>query len=104
MKLINNWKQALGHFSTLALGAAAAVPTFWATHPELHILVPADKMAVATAAISIIGLAGKFIQQGGPVVQLPKDPESSEAADVIKTAIKQQGTKLVVDALKKAMK
>lgn len=98
------WKQKLGHYSTIALGAAAALPALWATTPELHALVPADKLSVVTGLIAAAGLVGKFLPQGGPVVSLPKAPESKDTASLIKDAIKEKGTEFVLLELQKALK
>lgn len=103
MSFFSNLKASVGHYSTMALSAAFAFPAIWAANPDLHILVPADKMAYVTAGIALLGIVGKGVQQGGPTVQLPKSPDAPETADVIKAVVEQQGAKFVKDLLKKAL-
>lgn len=99
-----NWKQKLGHYSTIALGAAAALPAVWATNPDLHVLVPADKLSVVTGIIAAAGLVGKFLPQGGPVVSLPKEEGSKDIADALKAAVKEKGAEYVAKAIGRALK
>lgn len=63
MKLIPNWKAAIGHYSTVALAAVATFGAWWSTNPDFQALVP-PKVAVAVGAVvSVAGLVGKFIAQ-----------------------------------------
>ena len=99
-----NWKQKLGHYSTVALGAATALPVIWAANPDLHVLVPAEKLGIVTGIITAAGLIGKFLPQGGPVITLPKGQESKDIADALKDAVQQKGAEYVAKAIGRALK
>lgn len=66
MKIVENWRVIWKHYSTVALTAVSVLPGIWAANPEIHALIPAEYLAVATAIIAVIGLIGKYVQQGKP--------------------------------------
>jgi|GEM_PF-975307 len=111
MKLIPNWKAALGHYSTLALGVAAAIPATWASVPdELKVLIPAKEMAIITAVVAAAGFFGKFVTQGTPKVEVPAptNTAANDIASTVKAAVIEKGKDYVADqvadAIKKALK
>ena len=67
MKLIPNWRSRLRDYSTIALGAGAAIVAAWIALPEdLKAHLPTDWVARIVGALNALGLAGKFIVQGPP--------------------------------------
>lgn len=106
MKLINNWKAALGHYSTLALGAVAAIPAVWlSVPPELKALVPAKEMAVITVVVAGAGFIGKFLTQGTPKVEVPAptNTAANDMAATIKSAVIEKGKDYVADQISDAI-
>jgi hypothetical protein len=71
MKLIDNWKAALGHYSTKALAMAAGLQGVWAGLPDwVHAELPhsvGHTVAWVTFSVAVLGLGGKFVDQS------PKD-------------------------------
>ncbi len=71
MKLVDNWKQAWKWFSMWAFGVIAAIPTVWLSLPEDTKKMIPDSwekwIFVGIAAVSVIGGAGRVIDQGKPV-------------------------------------
>jgi hypothetical protein len=67
MKLIEDWRAALKHYSTIALGMAGGLQGMWAGMPEAikTDLPPTVGQAVAwiTFTVAMGGLAGKFVDQ-----------------------------------------
>lgn len=73
MKLITNWRAALGHYSTVALAVVSALQGFLVTLPEsilerafqIHTFgFTLGQVLVALTVISgLLGLIGKFIDQ-----------------------------------------
>lgn len=67
MKLIDNWRAALRHYSTIALSTAAGLQGMWAGLPDAvrDDLPKSVGQAVAwiTLAIALGGLVGKFVKQ-----------------------------------------
>jgi hypothetical protein len=68
VKIIPNWRSRLRDYSTIALGAGAAIVAAWIALPEdLKAHLPVDIVAQIVGGLNALGLAGKF------VVQKPKD-------------------------------
>jgi hypothetical protein len=70
MRLIENWKAALKHYSTIALGMAGSLQGVWASLPDqVHADLPVSvgkAVAWITFTFAIGGLAGKFVDQSNP--------------------------------------
>lgn len=66
MKLIDNWRSRLSDYSTIALAVSAATIALWSTLPADWLqYMPTEWVARATGVVSLFGLAGKFVKQGG---------------------------------------
>ncbi len=64
-RLIDNWRETLRAYSTWALGAVVAIPAIWLQVPEeLKALIPAQGMAKITVLVAVVGLIGRFVDQG----------------------------------------
>jgi hypothetical protein len=67
-RIVRDWRSRLRDYSTIALGAGAAIVAAWITFPEdLKAHLPVDIVAQIVGGLNALGLAGKF------VVQKPKD-------------------------------
>jgi hypothetical protein len=67
-RIVRDWRSRLRDYSTLALGAGAAIVAAWIALPEdLKAHLPVDIVAQIVGGLNALGLAGKF------VVQKPKD-------------------------------
>jgi hypothetical protein len=67
-RIVRDWRSRLRDYSTIALGAGAAIVAAWIALPEdLKAHLPVDIVAQIVGGLSALGLAGKF------VVQKPKD-------------------------------
>jgi hypothetical protein len=68
MKFIDNAREALTHYSTIALSVATSLQGAWLSIPEsMKADLPsfvAETVAIATFATTLFGLIGKFIKQG----------------------------------------
>lgn len=65
-RLVRNWRSRLSDYSTIALALSAGIVGIWATFPADWLQhLPTAWVARATGVISLIGLAGKFVQQPG---------------------------------------
>ena len=66
MKLIDNWRSRLSDYSTIALSVSAATIALWSTLPQDWLqYLPTEWVARATGVVSLFGLLGKFVKQGG---------------------------------------
>lgn len=66
MKLIDNWRSRLSDYSTIALAVSAATIALWSTLPQDWLQhLPTEWVARATGVVSLFGLLGKFVKQGG---------------------------------------
>ena len=67
MKLIDNWRASLRHYSTIALTAASGVQGAWISIPnEIKENLPeiiAHAVSWISLAIVVMGLFGKFVKQ-----------------------------------------
>lgn len=98
-----NWKSKLKHYSTQALAAAAAIPGLWLAVPdEVKLIIPADKMAVITAAVALAGLAGKFVPQGKPEEKAADRILDGVKKDVVER-VKSEGVELAKREIIKAV-
>jgi hypothetical protein len=67
-RIVRDWRSRLRDYSTIALGAGAAIVAAWIALPEdLKAHLPVDIVAQIVGGLNALGLAGKF------VVQKPKD-------------------------------
>ena len=70
MKIVANWKNVFGHYSTIALTFAGSIQGMWAALPEAVKQDLPDTVAKAIAwitfAVAMAGLGGKFIDQSTP--------------------------------------
>lgn len=66
MKLIDNWRSRLSDYSTITLAVSAATIALWSTLPADWLkYLPTEWVARATGVVSLFGLLGKFVKQGG---------------------------------------
>ena len=66
MKLVKDAKSRLKDYSTIALALSAAIVAVWATFPADWLkFLPTEWVARATGGVSLFGLLGKFVKQGG---------------------------------------
>jgi hypothetical protein len=67
-RVVKDWRSRLRDYSTIALGAGAAIVAAWIALPEdLKAHLPVDIVAQIVGGLNALGLAGKF------VVQKPKE-------------------------------
>ena len=65
MKLVQNWRQVLRAYSTMALSAVVAIPAVWLQVPDsLKAMIPGKYLAGITIVVGLAGLVGRFIDQG----------------------------------------
>lgn len=63
-KIIPDWRSRLSDYSTLALGAGAAIVAAWIALPEdLKAHLPVDIVAQLVGGLNAAGLLGKFVVQ-----------------------------------------
>ena len=69
MKLVPDWKQGWRWFSVHAHLAQLAVIATWGEVPaDARSSVPANIVVGVVALIGVLGLLGRFVDQGGPNV------------------------------------
>jgi hypothetical protein len=110
MKIIDNPKAALKSYSALALGAVTTVTGLWAAFPdEAKALIPADKLALITAGVAVLGFVGRFISQTktpAPIdapAEVPA-PQPETPVEAVKDAVIDVAAAEVVKAIKKRTK
>lgn len=104
MKIIRNWKKALGHFSTMALTLSAGITATWLAVPEeLKVLIPQKEMAIVTGIVAVAGLVGKFIDQKKPAERAVDDAVAQVKPELLDTYLN-RGKGVVIDKLKEALK
>lgn len=104
--LVSNWKEVLGHYSTIALGAVIAIPSAWLSVPEeVKVLIPQKALAGITIAVGVAGFIGKLVAQGHPktTVPLPTLEDTKEVTAIIKDAVVTQGKEVVSGLIKNAI-
>jgi hypothetical protein len=66
MKPVKNWRQSWRWFSVHAMALQGAVAGAWLAVPDdMRAAVPADWLAVAAVVLTVLGVAGRLISQGG---------------------------------------
>lgn len=66
MKLVKDAREAWRWFSVQAMVLQGAVASSWLFVPDdMRAAVPAEWLAVAAIALTVMGVAGRIIDQGG---------------------------------------
>lgn len=66
MKLIPNWRQSWRWFSMQSMVIAGAMQTSWlALPPDLKEVIPVTAVLGVAAAVLVLGVIGRLIDQGG---------------------------------------
>ncbi len=64
-RVIPNWRSRLGDYSTIALAVSASTIALWSTLPADWLQhLPTAWVAKGTGIVSVLGLVGKFLNQG----------------------------------------
>ena len=64
-RVIPNWRSRLSDFSTIALALSASIIALWSTLPADWLAhLPTEWVAKGTGIVSLLGLVGKFMNQG----------------------------------------
>lgn len=65
-RIVKDWRSRLRDYSTIALAVSAATIALWSTLPADWLqYLPTEWVARATGVVSLFGLLGKFVKQGG---------------------------------------
>ena len=65
-RIVKDWRSRLSDYSTIALAVSAATIALWSTLPADWLqYLPTEWVARATGVVSLFGLLGKFVKQGG---------------------------------------
>lgn len=65
-RVIPNWRSRLSDYSTIALAVSASTIALWSTLPADWLQhLPTEWVAKGTGLVSLLGLIGKFLHQGG---------------------------------------
>jgi hypothetical protein len=66
MRLISDWRGAWRWFSVQALALQGVIGASWLVVPDdMRAAVPAEWLAVAAVVLTIIGIVGRLVDQGG---------------------------------------
>lgn len=64
--MVKDWQKAWRWFSVQALALQGAAAGAWLSVPEeMRAAVPADWLAAAAVGLSVLGIIGRMIDQGG---------------------------------------
>ncbi len=66
MKLVPDWRRAWRWFSVQALALQGIAGAAWLAVPDdMRAAVPPDWLAVAAVALTVLGILGRIVDQGG---------------------------------------
>ena len=66
MQLIPDWRAAWRYYSTQAMALQGAIAASWLVVPEdWRAAVPAEWLAASAVVLTVLGVAGRLIDQGG---------------------------------------